>query len=69
MKITRGNYDGASEFAQFDKSLDCMTPNEIRCVLEHILHLASPGVSGVSHLIYGQLTLAEQLAREQGADI
>jgi len=43
MKLQRGNYPGASEFAHFDRSLDTMSPAEMRQLLEHILYQAAPG--------------------------
>lgn len=68
MKLKRGNYDGASEFAYFDKPLEAMTQEEMKCLLEHILHLASPGDPDWAEF-YDRLALAERLAREQGAEI
>jgi hypothetical protein len=69
MKLNRGDYDGASWFAQFDKSLDRMTALEMRCLLEHILHRASPGDNEWSGEMYRQLQIVEDLAREQGANL
>lgn len=45
MKLHRGNYDGASEFAYFDKPVNKMSLEECRGLLETILHQASPGMT------------------------
>lgn len=68
MKLQRGDYPGASEFAYFDKALDQMTPAQMRFLLEFILHEASPGASYAT-CTFRALEMAEAKAREQGVNI
>ena len=63
MKILRGNYPGASEFAFFDASLNTMSPEEMRCLLTHILHQASPGHTHAA-AVFEALSWAESNASE-----
>lgn len=66
MKLTKGTYEGASTFAQFDKPVHEMTIDEARGLLEHILFLAMPGARHAK-LMFDLLAIAEQTAREQRA--
>jgi len=63
MKIIRGDYPGASEFAYFDKDVHAMTLEECRSLLECILHRAAPGDPN-SQLVYRELEIAEQCHKE-----
>jgi hypothetical protein len=68
MKTKRGNYDGASEFAYFDKDVQQMTENEMRSLLQFILHEAAPGEQDFD-VVFEHLARAEEKAREQGVTI
>lgn len=69
MKLIKGTYEGASTFASFDKPVQEMTLEETRGLLQHILFLAMPGGSKHADLVYRELAIAEQTAREQGLTI
>jgi hypothetical protein len=64
VKTIRGNYEGASECAYFDKDVQQMTESEMRSLLQFILHEASE-----SDIVYEHLARAEEKAREQGVKI
>ncbi len=64
MKIQRGDYEGASQFAYFDKPVDRMTPDECRSLLACILFAAMPGAQD-SEIVYHALEVAEQISKEQ----
>ncbi len=64
MKIPRGDYDGASQFAYFDKPVNDMTLDECRSLLMAILHRAMPGENNAS-VVYRELEIAEQCWKEQ----
>lgn len=61
MKIIRGDYPGASEFAYFDADLHAMSPEAMRCLLTHILHQASPGHTHAG-VVFEALSWAESNA-------
>ena len=63
MRVVRGDYPGDSEFAKFDRDLESMSPDEMRCLLEGLLLMASPGeCCGV--VLRGMLECAERRAAE-----
>lgn len=68
MKLEKGNYDGASTFAFFDKPVEAMTEEQAKALLAHILHQAMPGEPYQNAVLYA-LALAEERAREQGVAI
>lgn len=68
MKITRGNYEGASRFAHFDKDVQVMSEKEMRVLLQCILHQAMPG-EDFADQVYEALNRAEASARESAAGI
>lgn len=68
MKTKRGDYEGASQFAYFDKDLQRMTEHEMRSLLHFILHEAAPGEQDCD-IVYEHLARAEEKAREQGVSI
>jgi hypothetical protein len=68
MKIRRGDYSGASEFAYFDKDIYSMSADEARSLLQFILHEAAPGEQDAS-IVYEHLARAEEKARELGVPI
>lgn len=63
MKLKCGNYEGASVFAYFDIPLDTMSPAEMRHLLEHILHQASPGHPRAD-IVFAALSVAESNAKQ-----
>jgi hypothetical protein len=63
MKIKRGIYPGASEFAYFDKDVHEMNLEECRALLECVLHRAMPGETN-SEIVYRELSIAEQFWME-----
>lgn len=65
MKIIKGDYPGASTFAQFDKPVNQMTLKECQGLLEQILFRAMPGENN-AEIMFKELELAEQLLKEQG---
>lgn len=67
MKIKRGDYPGASEFAYFDKDVREMDLEECRSLLEHVLHRAAPGHDN-AEMVYRELSIAEQCWKESGAE-
>lgn len=64
MKTARGDYEGASEFAYFDKPVQHMTIEECRSLLTCILHRAMPGEDNAK-VVYRELEIAEQVWKEQ----
>lgn len=62
MKRVKGDYAGASEFAQFDLGVVQMTDEERRRLLESILHQASAGGCD-SNVIFNALRAAEEHAQ------
>jgi len=64
MKITRGDYPGASKFARFEKPVHEMTIDEARGLLECILHRASPGEPNAD-ILFAELKIAEATAATQ----
>ncbi len=68
MKIKRGSYAGASEFAEFNVPVDRMSKEQMVALLGAILHRAMPGEQHCD-LVYQELEIAEQLVREQGVSI
>jgi hypothetical protein len=62
MKTTRGNYPGASEFAQFDTPVHAMTREQMQALLECILHRASPGEEN-AEILRHELEIAEMNAQ------
>lgn len=64
MKIHRGDYEGASRFAYFDKPVDQMNIDECHELLMAILHRAMPGEDN-SEIVYKELGIAEQCWKEQ----
>jgi hypothetical protein len=64
MKLVRGNYEGASEFAQFDAGpVEKLTAPQTRALLAQILFLASPGYDNHERNL-AMLSLAEDIAKE-----
>lgn len=63
MKTTKGNYEGASMFAEFDKPVSKMTLEECRGLLEQILYRAMPGEDNAD-AVFKELAVAEQCAKE-----
>ena len=68
MKIKRGSYAGASEFAEFDVPVCMMSKEQMVALLSAILHRAMPGEQH-SRVVYQELAIAEELVREQGVSI
>lgn len=64
MKVHRGDYEGASRFAYFDKPVQDMNLEECRGLLMAILHRAMPGEDN-AELVYKELAIAEQCCKEQ----
>ena len=64
MKLTRGTYEGASDFAKFDRPTEEMTREHMKCLLDNILDLASPGRRG-SKVLFEWLALAEENAEHE----
>ena len=62
MKLTRGTYEGASEFAKFDRPTEEMTPLQMEYLLDSILERATPGLPNAD-LIFAELAIAEENAR------
>jgi hypothetical protein len=65
MKIVRGNYPGASEFAFFNRDVREMNLEECRGLLECILQRAMPGENNAD-VMYHELELAEELWNDGG---
>lgn len=65
MKLKRGTYPGASEFAFFNATIEEMSIEEMRSLLQCILHRASPGELN-ARVVFGELAIAERNARELG---
>ena len=63
MKLKRGTYPGASEFAYFDTPVEKMSAEEMRGLLQCILHRASPGELN-AELVFRELEIAEENARQ-----
>jgi len=63
MIIKRGNYEGASEFAHFDKPTTEMNLTECRELLDQILWQAMPSMDPDGR-VYRVLERAEQCYRE-----
>jgi hypothetical protein len=63
MMIKRGNYDGASRFAYFDKPTTEMSLVECRELLDHILQRAMP-CEDPDGRMYRSLEVAEQNWKE-----
>jgi hypothetical protein len=68
MKIKRGSYPGASDFAEFDIPVVLMSREQKEALLSAILHLAMPGEEHCD-VVYRALEIAERLVREQGVAI
>jgi hypothetical protein len=68
MKIEKGNYEGASGFAYFDRDVRAMSEKEMRVLLQCILHQAMPGEDFADN-VYEALKRAEASARESAAGI
>ena len=68
MKIKRGSYAGASDFAEFDVPVILMSREQKEALLIAILHRAMPGEEHCD-VVYQALKIAEQLVREQGVAI
>lgn len=68
MKIKRGSYAGASEFAEFDVPVSVMSREQMAALLGAILHRAMPGEKHCD-VVYRALEIAEELVREQGVAI
>ena len=68
MKIKRGSYPGASEFAEFDVPVCLMSQEQMAALLSAILHRAMPGEEHCD-VVYQALEIAEELVREQGVSI
>jgi len=66
MRIQRGNYPGASEFAYFDKNIYEMSLDECRSLLQCILHRAGPADEH-GPMMYRELEIAEQCVKEGGS--
>jgi hypothetical protein len=64
MKIIRGDYPGASRFAYFDTPLEALNPEQLRALLQAILHRAMPGETN-HELMMHELKIAEQCWKEQ----
>ena len=64
MRIVRGDYPGASEFAKFDRDLETMSPDEMRGILELLQLMASPGERS-SLIVREILEAAERRAAER----
>jgi len=64
MRLVRGDYPGASEFAHFDQSIYRMNEEELRSLLSAILNRASPGEENAA-MLYRELQLAEENWKEQ----
>jgi hypothetical protein len=64
MKLERGDYEGASLFAMFDKKINDMTEAEAKLLLLNILHQAMPGATN-HRAIYRALARAEATYKEQ----
>ena len=67
MKITKGNYEGASPAAQFDLEIPKMSKDQMQTLLECILHQAWPdeacGKFGeTARVVYRALEIAEENA-------
>lgn len=63
MKVKRGDYPGASEFAYFNRDVREMSLEECRGLLECILHRAAPGMDNAD-LMFKELAIAEQCEAE-----
>ncbi len=63
MMIKRGTYDGASEFAYFDKPTTEMSLVECRELLDHILQRAMPS-EDPDGWMFGELQIAEENCQE-----
>jgi len=61
MKITKGNYDGASLAATFDLEVSKMTKDQMQSLLECILHEAWPSADAGT-IVYHALEIAEENA-------
>ncbi len=68
MKIKRGSYAGASEFAEFDVPVCLMSKEQMAALLGAILHRAMPGEQDY-YVVYQALEIAEEVVREQGVSI
>jgi hypothetical protein len=61
MKLTKGNYDGASLAATFDLEISQMSKDQMQSLLECILHQAWPGEPCAGE-VYEALKTAEENA-------
>lgn len=64
MKIQRGDYDGASRFAYFDRDIHSMNLDECRRLLQCILWQAMPCETHADE-VYNALQVAERVCKEQ----
>ena len=64
MKLKRGTYPGASEFAYFDVPVGQMRKSYMRALLECILHRAATGERN-AEVIFRELEIAEVNSAQQ----